>query len=60
MSDFVERRQEDRRQGPIRSGQERRRDEVPVPAGVVRSGQDRRQADRRRGIDRRMSSPAAD
>ncbi len=59
MQPIVERRHTDRRQGPIRSGQERRRAEVPVPAGVVRSGQERRQGDRRNGVDRRASHAAA-
>ncbi len=62
MEPFAERRQAERRQGPIRSGQERRRGDVPVPAGVIRSEQDRRQSDRRCGIDRRAgaSGHAAD
>ncbi len=55
MQAFVERRQGDRRRGPIRSGQERRRAEIPPPAGVIRSEQDRRQLDRRCGIDRRTA-----
>ena len=46
----------DRRQGAIRSGRERRKIDVPPPPGSpVRSGLDRRTGDRRRG-DRRTSS----
>ncbi len=60
MQPIVERRQTDRRQGAIRSGQERRRAETPVPTGVIRAGQDRRQGDRRTGADRRTTQAAAD
>ncbi len=41
-------RQQDRRQGAIRSGEDRRKVNIPPPqGGPLRSGQDRRQADRR-------------
>jgi hypothetical protein len=40
----------DRRKGPIRSGEERRKINIPPPPGSpVRSGLDRRKGDRRTG-----------
>ncbi len=54
MADFVERRKNDRREGAIRSGVERRRMDTKPPDGVTR-GPDRRQADRRSGNDRRQA-----
>jgi hypothetical protein len=39
----------DRRQGAIRSGEERRKIKIPPPGSPVRSGLDRRTGDRRTG-----------
>jgi hypothetical protein len=55
MSEFVERRKGERRKGPIRSGAERRKEAVPPPSDVKRSGSERRRKDRRSGQDRRKS-----
>jgi hypothetical protein len=54
MSDLVERRQgQDRRQGPIRSGSDRRDPNRPPSPESTRSGIERRKGDRRSGLDRR-------
>ncbi|MGI9102697.1 MAG: hypothetical protein ACR2IF_09670 [Terriglobales bacterium] len=58
MAEFIERRKSDRRQGPIRSGTERRAFDTAPPQGVTR-GPDRRQGDRRAGADRRQAQGAA-
>ena len=51
----TERRQTTRRHGPIRSGVERRTQDVESRARVER-GPERRLADRRGGMERRQSS----
>ena len=54
------RRGQDRRQTPLRSGEDRRKINIPPPPGSpVRSGQDRRAAERRSGVDRRASGKGA-
>lgn len=48
--------EQDRRHGSVRSGEDRRKVNLPPPPGSpVRSGKDRRQADRRRGVGRGKS-----
>lgn len=50
------RRGQDRRQMPVRSGEDRRKINIPPPPGSpVRSGLDRRMGERRSGLDRRGS-----
>lgn len=56
MADFVERRKDERRKGPIRSGVDRRKQTISPKEGSTRSGSDRRRRDRRSGLDRRKGS----
>jgi hypothetical protein len=52
----VTRDPQDRRKGPVRSGEDRRKANIPPPPGSpVRSGKDRREADRRSGVERKHS-----
>jgi hypothetical protein len=55
MRGFVEKRTGERRKSPVRSGAERRKENIPPPAGITRSGTDRRRRDRRSGLDRRKA-----
>ena len=54
MAETGERRQDDRRKGPVRKA-DRRAGEAPVQQST-RSGKDRRDTDRRAGSDRRKNN----
>jgi hypothetical protein len=56
MAEERQRKGRDRRQGPVRNGEDRRKISIPPPPGSpVRSGLDRRGTDRRSGQERRKA-----